>query len=111
MGIYTTQNITLIWKLLTNAKNLLTKKFQAKKCSKLEFVFFYITNLQMFLANNFFWMHFFPIIYTDLDQREILCILDTHMLKKNKKIFGVFEYIYEHNLEIIECIAYPPEMA
>ncbi len=30
------------------------------------FVLFYTTNLQKFLAKNFFWAHFFPINYTDL---------------------------------------------
>ncbi len=44
-----------------NAKNL-----KAKKCTKLEFVFFYTTNLQKFLAKNFFCVHFFPIISMDL---------------------------------------------
>jgi hypothetical protein len=41
MGIKTTQN-------------LLTKKLQAKEVCKLEFVLFYTTNLEKFLANNFF---------------------------------------------------------
>jgi hypothetical protein len=37
-----------------NVKNLLTKSCRQKNGSKLEFVLFYFTNLQMFLANNFF---------------------------------------------------------
>jgi hypothetical protein len=43
-----------------NAKNLLTKKLYAKKCTKLEFVLFYSTgtNMHKFLANNFVLVHF-----------------------------------------------------
>ena len=49
-----------------NAKNLLTKSYKQKKGAKLVFALFYITNLPMFWANNFFWVHFFPITSTDL---------------------------------------------
>ncbi len=41
----------------------------------------------------------FPQIW---NQRKILRILNTHMPKKNKKIFGVIEYIYEYMLELVE---------
>jgi hypothetical protein len=37
-----------------NVKNLLTKKLQPKKCEKSEILLFNTTNLQKFLANNFF---------------------------------------------------------
>ncbi len=46
-----------------NAKNLLTKKLQAKE---VKFVLFYTTNLYKFLPNNLFYVHFFQIISTDL---------------------------------------------
>jgi hypothetical protein len=49
-----------------NVKNSLTKKYRQKKGAKLEIFLFYTTNFQKFLANNFFWVHFFSIIYTDL---------------------------------------------
>jgi hypothetical protein len=42
----------------------------------------------------------FPQIW---NQRKILWILNTHMPKNNKNIFGVIEYIYEYMLEIVEC--------
>ena len=48
------------------------------------------------------WIFFrlFPQIW---NQRKILRILNTHMPKKNKKNFGVIEYIYEYMLELVEC--------
>jgi hypothetical protein len=47
------------------------------------------------------WIFFrlFPQIW---NQRKILRILNTHKPKKNKKIFGVIEYIYEYMLELVE---------
>jgi hypothetical protein len=48
-----------------NEKNLLTKVSWSKQVWKLEFVLFYIPNLQRFLANNFFLSALFPIISTD----------------------------------------------
>ncbi len=73
-----------------------TKKLYAKKCGKLELALFYITNLQKFLANNFFWVHFSLSISTDSKQRKILHIFDTHMQKKIKTKF-------EYCLELVEC--------
>ncbi len=49
-----------------NVKTLQTKKLWTKKCEKSEFLLFYTTNLQKYLANNFYWVDFFPIISTDL---------------------------------------------
>ncbi len=49
-----------------NAKNLLIKKLQQKKGVKLEYALFCSTNLQKFFENNFFCVHFFPIMSTDL---------------------------------------------
>ncbi len=67
MGIKTTQNFTLIWNLLRKMqKNCKQKSYSQKKCVKFEFVLFYTTNLYKFLANNFFQVHFFQIISTDL---------------------------------------------
>jgi hypothetical protein len=53
---------------LTVEKNekKLQKKLQVKKCRNLEFALFSITNLLKFSANNFFKLHLFPIISTDL---------------------------------------------
>ncbi len=54
------------------------------KCAKLEFVIFLTTNFQKYLAKNFFWVHFFPNISTDLkSQRKILRIYYIHLSKKN----------------------------
>ena len=49
-----------------NAKNLLTKSYKQKKGAKMEHALFYTSNLQKFFANNFFCVHFFPIISMDL---------------------------------------------
>ncbi len=69
----------------------------------MEFVLFYTTNLYKFLANNFFYVHFFQIFSTDLKSAENSAFFDTHLLKKKLKKFGVMEYIYEYFLEIVEC--------
>jgi hypothetical protein len=67
MGIKPTQNFTLISKLLRKMpKKLLTKKLWAKKVRKVGVCHLqYKTNLQTFLANNFFCVHIFPIISKD----------------------------------------------
>ena len=70
------------------AKNSQTKKLQAKKGAKLGIFLFYTTNLQKFLANNFFWVQTFLLFPQIWNQHEILRILDTHIQKKNKKILG-----------------------
>jgi hypothetical protein len=68
MGIKATQNFTLIWNLLRKMQKICQqKRYRQKKCAKLEFVLFYTTNLNKFLANNFFCVHFFQIISTDLE--------------------------------------------
>ncbi len=85
------QNFTLISKLLRKMRN----KFATLDWN-------YTTNLQMFLANKFFWVHFFPIISVDLKSASSLHILNTRMEKKLKK-FGVIEYIFEYYLTIVEC--------
>jgi hypothetical protein len=46
---------------------------------------------------------FFKLFPQIRNQRKILHFLDTHMLKKKQKIFGVMEYIYEYFWEIVEC--------
>ncbi len=67
MGIKTTQNFTQIWNLLRKMQKICEQKsYRQKKCANLEFVRFYTSNLYKFLANNFFYVHFFPIISTDL---------------------------------------------
>jgi hypothetical protein len=92
MGIKKVQKFTLISKLLRkNAKNSLTKKLQAKKGCKLEIFLFYTTNLQKFLTNKFFGVHFFSIISTDLkNQREILRILDSYIQKKKLGLLSTY---------------------
>ncbi len=104
MGIKTTQNFMLISKLLRIMwKICWQKSYSQKKCEKSEVLLLYSTNLQKCLANNFFLVDFFSIISTDLTQHKILRILNTHLPQKNKKIFGVIEYIYEYMLELVEC--------
>ncbi len=45
-------------------------------------------------------MELFPQVW---DRREILRVLSTHMPKKKTNNFlGVFEYIYEYMLELVE---------
>jgi hypothetical protein len=46
-----TKNISDFETNAKNAKRLLTKSYRQKKCAKLEFVLFYTTYLQKFLAN------------------------------------------------------------
>ena len=60
MGIKTTQNFTLISKLLRKMwKTCLQKSYSQNKCEKSEVLLFYTTKLQKCLANNFFWVDFF----------------------------------------------------
>ncbi len=55
-------------------KNSQQKSYKQKKGTKWESFLFYTgtgttalsTNIQKFLANNFFCVHFFPIVSTDL---------------------------------------------
>jgi hypothetical protein len=47
--------------------------------NKIGVFLFHTTNLQTFLANNFFWVHFFPIISTDL---KSACVFDIHIQNK-----------------------------
>ncbi len=66
MGIKTTQNFTLILNQLRKMQKICKQKsYRQKKCAKLEFGLFYTTNLYKFLANKFFYVHFFQIISTD----------------------------------------------
>jgi hypothetical protein len=69
------------------------KKVTAKKSVKNQRLF-YTTNMQKCLANNFFCVYFFRLFPQIWNQRKILRILNTHMPQKNKKKFGVIEYIY-----------------
>ncbi len=46
---------------------------------------------------------FFQLFSQIWNQRKILHILNTHMPKKNKKIFGIIEYIYDYMLELVKC--------
>jgi hypothetical protein len=65
MGIKTTLNFVLISKLLGKMRiNCSQERYRQNNCAKLEFVG---TNLQNFLTNNFFWVHFFPVISMDLE--------------------------------------------
>ncbi len=63
-------------------KNATTKSYRQKKCAKVEFVLFYTTNLYKFLANNFFYVHFFQIFSTDLKSAENSAFFDTMLKKK-----------------------------
>ncbi len=61
------QKFTLISKLLRKMQKIHKQKsYRQKKGAKLGTFLFYTTNLQKFLPNNFFWVHFFKIISTDL---------------------------------------------
>jgi hypothetical protein len=62
------------------------KRYRQKSGAKLEFVFFYTINLQKFLTNNFFNVHFFPIISTNLKSAKNLRIFYTHIQKINKNL-------------------------
>jgi hypothetical protein len=62
---------------------LLTEKYRQKEWAKLEFVLFYTTYLQKFLANNFSRHTFFKLLPQIYNQREILRFLNSHMQKKN----------------------------
>jgi hypothetical protein len=58
-GIKTAQNITLLSKLWRKMQNICSQKsYKQKKGAKWESFLFYTTNMQKFLANNFFWVHF-----------------------------------------------------
>jgi hypothetical protein len=62
MAIKTMQNFTLISKLLRKMLKICYRKsYRQKKGAKLGIFLFYTTNLQKFLANNFFWVHFFQL--------------------------------------------------
>jgi hypothetical protein len=62
----------LISRPLRKTQKVANKKITSKKCRNLEFALFSITNLLKFSANNFFNVHLFPIISTDLNQRKIV---------------------------------------
>jgi hypothetical protein len=68
----------LISKPLRKFKSCRQKKFRNS-----ELALFSITNLLKFSVNNFFPVHLFPIISTDLKSEKNA---------KNEKFFGVVEY-------------------
>ncbi len=104
MGIKTMRNFTLILKLFDrNVKNLLTKKFFAKMCAKLEFVLSFTTKFQKFLANNVFWVHFSQLFPQIWNQRKIMHIFYPQMQKRKLKNFEFIEYMYEYFLELGKC--------
>jgi hypothetical protein len=70
MGIKTTRNFADFKSGQEKRKIWKQKSYKSNKYARLEFVLFYTTNLQKFLANNFFWVHFFPIISTDLESAQ-----------------------------------------
>jgi hypothetical protein len=102
MGIKTMQNFTLIsnflWKFankkVTAKKNVKNQRFSSSILLTCKSVW------QITFSVSIFFSRLFPQIW---NQRKILRILNTHMPKKNKKNFGVIEYIYEFMLELVEC--------
>ncbi len=69
MGIKTLQNFTLISKLLRKMLKIHKQKsYRQEKGEKLGIFLFYTTNLQKFLANNFFWV--LSIISTNLKKKK-----------------------------------------
>ncbi len=61
-GIKTSQNFALISKLLRKMQ----KSYKQKKGAKFDYALFFTTNFQKYFANNFFCVHFFPIMSMDL---------------------------------------------
>jgi hypothetical protein len=83
MGIKTMQNFTLISKLLRKKQKISTKKVKGqKKGAKLGIFLFYTTNLQKFLANNFFLVYIFSIISTDFKSARYSAYFEYSYLKK-----------------------------
>ncbi len=60
-------------------------EFVKKNAKNFEFILFYTSYMQKFLANNFFWVHFFQLFPQIWNQRKILRIFNTHMQKKKYK--------------------------
>ncbi len=104
MGIKTTQNFTLISKLLRKMWKIANKKVRAKKSVKNQR---FSSSIQLTCKSvwqiTFSGCIFFRLFPQIWNQRKILRILNTHMPKKQKKNFGVIEYIYEYMLELVEC--------
>ncbi len=74
-------------------KNLLTKKLQAKKVKNQRFsssIQLICKSVWQITFSGWTFSRLFPQIW---NQRKILQILNTRMSQKNKKIFGVNEYI------------------
>ena len=103
MGIKTTQNFTLISKLLRKkCEKFANKKVTAKKSVKNQrFSSSILLTCKSVWQITFSGRIFFD--YFHRYERKILKILNTHMPKKNKNNFGVIEYIYEYILELVEC--------
>jgi hypothetical protein len=76
------------------------KSYRQNKCPKFEFVLFYTTNLQKFLENNFFFVHFFQLFQPIWNQRKILRIFYIHMQKIRGSIFrgSLITYISISNI-------------
>ncbi len=86
-----------------NAKNLQTKKLQAKSVQNWSLASSILLTCTSFWQITFSRYTFFKLFPRIWNQRKILRFFYTHMLKKKLKNFGVMEYIYEYFLEILEC--------
>ncbi len=64
------------WNCLENAKI-------CWQVQKLEFVLFCTTSLQKFVANNFFWMHFFQFHGFEISVKFCVFWIGTHAIKEN----------------------------
>ncbi len=103
MGIKTTQNFTLISKLLRKMQKFANKKFTCKRSVQNWSLFSSILlTCKSFWQLTFSRCTFFQLFPRIWNQRKILRFFDTHMLKKTKKNIGIMEYIYEYFLEIEE---------
>jgi hypothetical protein len=84
------QNFTLISKLLRKMLKICEQKVTGKKKgAKLGIFLFYTTNLQKFLANNFFWVPFFFNYVQGFEISVKFCVFWILISKKRiKKILG-----------------------
>jgi hypothetical protein len=77
----------LVLKLLRKWEKIANKKLQAKKCAKLKFFLSYTSNLHRFLANSFFWVHFFVNYFHGFEISVKFCVFWILISKKRIKKF------------------------
>ncbi len=104
MGIKTTQNFTLISKMLRKCEKVANKKVAGKySVQNWSLPFSLLLTCKRFLENNFSCIpvHIFPLFPQIWNRR----IFDTVLICKNRnqKNFGFFKYICAYFLELVEC--------